>query len=447
MDSYKETFHHASEFLFSKLDKSNKFEEVLNLNFKGEDTNFIRFNKSRVRQISGVEQASLELELIVGNKKAIREVTISLNGDSNDLLLSNVLSELQKEVRQLPDDPFITPLKNEGESDVQNTGSVPTPNEFIDLLASTMGEADLAGYLTSGSGHRGNANSLGQKHWFSSQSFFFDYSLYTAKEKAVKGTYAGTHFKRDEFEAVINESMAALKVMDRPQVEVKPGEYKVYLAPAATHEIVDMLGWHALSGGAYQRGECPLADLYDGKREFSPLMTLKENFNLGLSPAFNGWGEVSESQLPLVTKGKMDNFLVSRETEKEYGMKSNKASGSEGPRALQMISGSLSREEILKEIGTGLYLSNLHYLNWSDKPKGRVTGMTRFGCLWVENGEIVGPIKDLRFDESLYKIFGTGLKGVTNFSQVFMSTSTYGDRSLGGSDVPGLMVEGFKFTL
>ena len=104
--------------------------------------------------------------------------------------------------------------------------------------------------------------------------------------------------------------MDALKVMDRPQVEVKPGEYKVYLAPAATHEIVDMLGWHALSGGAYKRGECPLADLYDGKRDFSPLMTLKENFNLGLTPAFNGWGEVSDLELPLVTKGKMDNFLV-----------------------------------------------------------------------------------------------------------------------------------------
>jgi predicted Zn-dependent protease len=73
--------------------------------------------------------------------------------------------------------------------------------------------------------------------------------------------------------------------------------------------------------------------------------------------------------------------------------------------------------------------------------------MTRFGCLWIENGEVVGPIKDLRFDETLYHIFGSGLKALTDFSEVMMETGTYSGRSLGGAKLPGMVVEGFKFTL
>jgi predicted Zn-dependent protease len=43
----------------------------------------------------------------------------------------------------------------------------------------------------------------------------------------------------------------------------------------------------------------------------------------------------------------------------------------------------------LKTLGTGVYISDLHYLNYSDRQACRMTGMTRFACLWVEDGELV----------------------------------------------------------
>ena len=33
--------------------------------------------------------------------------------------------------------------------------------------------------------------------------------------------------------------------------------------------------------------------------------------------------------------------------------------------------------------------------------------MTRYACFWVEGGEVVGPIKDMRWDESLYDAWAT----------------------------------------
>lgn len=440
---WEEIFRTSSDTLYNEL----KEGETLNLNFSAENTDFIRLNNAKVRQASTVEQGELALELHLGNKKSEVGVPVSLNKEQNTELLVATLKSLQEEVRSLPDDPFLSPMTNEGESHTEMEGSIPTSDSFVKATVEACDGSDLAGYLTSGTSMRANSNSLGQKHWFASDSFFFDYSLYSAKERAVKGSYAGSKFDVRELNTLIKESRQALEVMDRDKVELKPGKYKAYLAPAALHEVTGMMGWHALSGGAYKRGECPLADLFEGKQNFHSSVTMKENFGLGLSPRFNEFGEVASEVQNLVTKGKMDNLLVSRETAKEYGLTSNQASGGEAPRALEVETGNLKREDILKELGTGLYLSNLHYLNWSDKNKGRLTGMTRFGCLWVENGEIVGPIKDLRFDETLYHIFGTGLQGITDFSEVMMETGTYGSRSLGGSKVPGLLVNDFSFTL
>ena len=104
-------------------------------------------------------------------------------------------------------------------------------------------------------------------------------------------------------------------------------------------------------------------------------------------------------------------------------------------------------EEILSKLGDGIYISNLHYLNWSDIQKGKLTGMTRYACFWVENGQVVAPIADLRFDESLYNILGDNLESITNFSEIIPNVGSYGVRSLGGKEIPGLIVKDFEFTL
>ena len=61
---------------------------------------------------------------------------------------------------------------------------------------------------------------------------------------------------------------------------------------------------------------------------------------------------------------------------------------------------------MLDALGTGLYIGNLWYLNYSDHPNGRVTGMTRFSTLWVEGGRAVAPAEVMRFDDTLFHLLG-----------------------------------------
>jgi predicted Zn-dependent protease len=73
--------------------------------------------------------------------------------------------------------------------------------------------------------------------------------------------------------------------------------------------------------------------------------------------------------------------------------------------------------------------------------------MTRYACFWVENGEIVAPIENLRFDDSIYEFLNDNLETFTDFQEFIPATGTYGSRSLGGIAVPGMLVSSFTFTL
>ncbi|MEM8305982.1 metallopeptidase TldD-related protein, partial [Morganella morganii] len=77
---------------------------------------------------------------------------------------------------------------------------------------------------------------------------------------------------------------------------------------------------------------------------------------------------------------------------REYGLVANGAGANEAPTALDMAGGSLEQARILEALDTGLYIGNLWYLNYSDMPAARLTGMTRFATFWVENGQIRAPV-------------------------------------------------------
>ena len=77
----------------------------------------------------------------------------------------------------------------------------------------------------------------------------------------------------------------------------------------------------------------------------------------------------------------------------------------------------------------------------------RVTGMTRYACFWVQDGAIAGPIQDLRWDESLYDALGAKLLALTSHAEIDAAVDTYQQRALGGSRVPGALIDGFTFTL
>lgn len=439
----KQNLKTLSHALFQEL----KSEEHMTLSYAGEESLFLRINQAKVRQASDVTQGYLSLDLISGRRHT--ECTFSLTGDvSQDLKQAlKMLEHCRKECTSLPDDPFLVLPEGSEKSEEDHYGCFSPIEQLSDTLLNPASSHDLAGLFASGTLMRASINSKGQFHWFSTDNFYFDYSLYTASQKAIKSIYAGSEWEDGAYLNNLQQAQEQLKILEIPSRKIKPGKYRVYFEPAAVAEFVSLLGWSGLSRKALMEGVSPLKKLFEGETHLSPLFSLEENFHQGLVPAFNEFGEVSPLNVPLITQGKLVSSLINRRTAQEYGLQSNAADAGETLRSPHIQPGNLKQSMILPCIEKGLYISNLHYLNWSDLQQGRLTGMTRYGCFWVENGEIVSPIDDMRFDETLYHFFGDHLEGLSQTSQLIPRVFSYWERSLGGYSVPGILVNDFSFTL
>jgi hypothetical protein len=53
----------------------------------------------------------------------------------------------------------------------------------------------------------------------------------------------------------------------------------------------------------------------------------------------------------------------------------------------------------------------------------------------------------MRFDDSIYRMFGANLAGLTREQSMILEDATYGGRSVGSHRLPGALVEDFALTL
>jgi predicted Zn-dependent protease len=422
-------------------------EESFKLRLSGEQSQFIRFNRAKVRQTGSVQDGSISLTLMQNGRTASQSFPFTGNWEIDWHSVKDALEDLRQEISQIPEDPYLViPTGNATSRDVQ-VGKLLEPEAIVDAILPDVAGLDFTGIYGGGSIYRGYADSAGQKHWFATDSFALDYSLFTTDGQAVKGTFAGNQWDQTAYTAKLTESKQQLDRLSQPPKPIARGQYRTYLAPAALSDLVSMLSWGGVSESALQRGGSALGMLQRGEKQLSEQFHLTEDFSRGLVPRFNEWGEVAPIELPLIQSGKLVNTLISSRSAKEFGKTANGASGGEGLRSPSVAAGTLPASAVLKALDTGLYLSNLHYLNWSDRPSGRITGMTRYACFWVKNGEIVAPIENLRFDETLYRFWGENLLALTDTQEFIPEVGTYGGRDVGGIWVPGALVEGFTYTL
>jgi predicted Zn-dependent protease len=325
-------------------------------------------------------------------------------------------------------------------------GSLLAPEKVVgEILAAASGR-DVVGIYAGGTLYRGFANSLGQKNWHEVDSFNFDWSLYQEGDRAVKTGYAGLDWRTEELRAKMAAAETQLDLLAIPRREIRPGEYRTFLAPRAMEELVTLLAWGGFSARARETKQSPLLRMQTGAK-LSTQVTLAESTAEGLAPAFQAEGFIKPPKVALIAGGKLADPLISPRSAKEYRLASNAANGGETPESLDFAAGALEEREVLSALERGLYVSNLWYLNFSDRPAGRITGMTRFATFWVEGGRIVAPASALRFDDSIYRLLGDKLAALTKSRELLLDASTYGERSTASARLPGALIEAMRFTL
>jgi len=227
---------------------------------------------------------------------------------------------------------------------------------------------------------------------------------------------------------------------------------RALLSPTAVSSFVQMLAvWGGWSESAFREHRSPLGKLRTDQRQLSRLLSINES-TAGVSPPFQEHGHSRVDHHLLVEKGRWGNALVSPRSALKYStpqqpISHTAALESEAPQSLEISSGALPQEQLFEALGDGAYLSNVWYLNFSDRANACVTGTSRFASLWVEGGVPVAPLAVMRFDDCLYDVFGERLEALSSSRENLPSASTYGRRSLTSCLAPSALCSGLKFTL
>ena len=243
----------------------------------------------------------------------------------------------------------------------------------------------------------------------------------------------------------IDEVSAAKQVAERavktcsPR-DVEPGEYAVVLEPQAVGVLVTYLAYVGFGGKAYHEKRSFLSGKL-GLRVTGPLITITDD---GLDPAgipmpFDYEG-VPKKKVVLIKKGVAagvcyDTATAAAERTESTGhaLPSSSAMGP-FPLNLFMDAGDATLEQMISSTAKGLLVCNFHYANVAERMRTVVTGMTRFGVFLLRDGQIVHPVKNLRFTQSVLEAFDTA------------SALTSNRQLLSSMLVPGMKCDSFRFT-
>lgn len=190
-------------------------------------------------------------------------------------------------------------------------------------------------------------------------------------------------------------------------VLIEPGEYEVILEPYAVQTALAYTA-QGFSAEAYQNGMSFMNDVM-GKKVMS------ENFNVwddgtdktGMAVPFDAEG-VPKKKVILIENGVPKGLVYDSFTAHKEGKKSTGHSGRFAPMPSHIFikPGDATKDEMIKETKKGILVTYFHYVRTVHAKTITITGMTRNGTWYIENGEIKYPVKNLRFTDSLLKAYG-----------------------------------------
>jgi predicted Zn-dependent protease len=225
--------------------------------------------------------------------------------------------------------------------------------------------------------------------------------------------------------------------------EIAPGRYTVILEPAAALDLVGFL-FYDFAGTAVQDKRSCLNERL-GKKLFGENVTLWDDVThpLQLGAPYDGEG-IPRQKVPLVERGVPKNLVYARATAKKmkakptgHGLALPNEWG-EAPMNLVMEGGKASLEEMIGTTERGILVTRLWYIREVDPYEKIMTGMTRDGTFLVEDGRIVGGIRNFRFNQSIVEL-------LANVETLGPAVRASGEEAF-DMVIPAMKVRNFHFT-
>ncbi|WP_342645882.1 TldD/PmbA family protein [Mucilaginibacter sp. CSA2-8R] len=390
-----------AQALLKKVLSYSKADEC-EIGLNGNEGGNIRTALNAVSTAGDISTLGLAVSSTFGKKTG----TATIN-EFDDASLEKVVRRSEELAQLAPENPeHMPPLGPQtfAESNTYNEKTAAmTPESRADMVAASLKASkdaglDAAGFLENTTSFYATMNNKGLFAYNKSTDVTFSV---TTRNKAGTGSgYAARGFTDvSKLDTLGATKIAAQKANGSVGARaIEPGKYTVILEPtAAVYMMENMFRFDARSA---DEGRSYLSKRGGGTRLGEKLMDDKVNiysdpFNADL-PA-NTW---SGDGLPLEKTYWIQNGVVKNLSYSRYWAEKKGAKPLPGPSNIIMDGGTTSLEDMIKSTERGILVSRLWYIRMVDPQVLALTGLTRDGTFYIENGKIKFPIKNMRFNES-----------------------------------------------
>ncbi|MDI4632256.1 TldD/PmbA family protein [Pelomonas sp. V22] len=413
------------------------------VNLNGSRTGNVRFARNAVSTAGLVEDTQLVVSVAFGKKQGVATIN-----ELDDKSLEKVVRRAEDLARLAPENPEFMPAVAK-----QAYKATPTFSQrTADIDAGYRAQAaaytieacrkkglTTAGFFTDQTAFSTVANSNGVYGHQLSTGLDFTCTVRTEDGRGsgwVKRT-AGDAAQFDPREAAEVAIEKAIRSVEAKALE--PGRYTVILEPAATSELIGfMLG--GFDARQADEGRSFLSKKGGGNRRGDKLFDEQVNIwadpwdkDVGVLP-WDGGSMLARERTDVIKNGRVNALDYSLFWAKKQGVKPTAGHGN-----MIMAGSKKSTAELIANTKKGVLVTRTWYIRLVDPQTVLLTGLTRDGTFYIENGKIKHPIKNFRFNESPVTM-------LNNIEEIGKPVIIGGDEVPYQMMIPAMKVRDFNFT-
>ena len=452
--------HEKAEEIFLRLSRHCNADGMEML-IAGGHSALTRFANNTIHQNIEEENYVVSVRTMIGRKTA-RATTNKLDEESlrRAVQSAEAMTEVQVE------DPDLLPMAPASMTDgppteryFENTAAL-TPQDRASAVESIVGVAKkngltAAGIFSSSRSAEAIMNSRGLSAFHAQTSSEISITMLAGDSS---GWQKANSPDVRNLDAVALAEIAARKARESASPrEVPPGKYTVILEPAA---VLDLVGYMFFDfGGLAVLDQRSFLTNRVGTKLFGENITVDDNVYHPLQSGapYDGEG-VHRRPIRLVENGVVRNLVYARATAEKM-KKSEHASkiGQIGPTGhgfplpneigeapMNIVfeaAPEASRrtvDQMIASTDRGILVTRCWYIREVDPYEKILTGMTRDGTFWIEDGKLRHGLRNFRFNQSLIHM-------LSNVTEMGTPVRASGEESF-DMVVPPMKVEGFNFT-
>jgi PmbA protein len=449
--------------IFSKLRAYTTADEIEAI-FYGGHSALTRFANNTIHQNVAEEHYSISVRTAFSGRTA-RATTNKFD----DASLKQVVQACEALAKVQEPDPDLLPMPDarEADGDAHNAGSAQrhfertaetTPDARAHAVEKMVRIAQrhqltAAGIFSTSDSVEGVFNSRGVAKWHRQTSSDISITMLAANSSGWQK--ANSPNVMDLNPEALAETAAGKALESANPREIPAGKYTVILEPAAVLDIVGFMFYDF--GGLAILDQRSFLNNRIGKRIFGENINITDDVNHRLQSGspFDGEG-MHRSKVSLVENGVVKRLVYARGTAdkmRRYEHKQNvgpvEATGhgfplpnEMGEAPMNVVFAGLGQpkrvDQMIAATERGLLITRLWYIREVDPYEKILTGMTRDGTFYIENGKLRHGVLNFRFNESL-------LHMLSNVEEMGEPVRASGEESF-DMVVPAMKVREFNFT-